>query len=91
MSNSDKAAFFEKVLAGTSEHDYIIMAGHQMVYGVDKAGNHRFLHISNKYEDGVLITLPLRLARRTCEWLGGEPVSYRTWLQVEIKRLRGIL
>lgn len=91
MRTADRIAALEMTLARVSPDDYLIMADKNLIYGVDQAGRHRFLHLGNLYETGTVVALPLRLARRTCEWLGGQPVSYRTWLEVEIKRLKGIL
>lgn len=91
MTTAEKIAVFEMVLSKVSEDDYLIMAGWDQIYGIDSRGNPRFLHLTNKYEDGALVALPLRLAKRTCEWMGGQPVRYRTWLEVELKRLKNLL
>lgn len=92
MQLVDRVKAIEAILAQVTDHDFVIMAGQNQIYGVNEStGNHGFLHLNDRWLVGNIVVLPLRLARRTCEWLGGEPVMYRNFLQFELNKLKARL
>lgn len=88
MSENPQLVGLEKALASATEHDFIIMSGPRLIYGVDSRGNHGFLHLDDKYLVGTVTVFPLRLAKRTIEFTGGDAVSYKNFLQFHIDKLK---